>query len=343
MDLISNSQQSNGSMTTEGIALVIIVSAVWILEFSRRNGHASPEQCLIDAISKLRSLTPEISLLLVAGVSAVLLLYRGRHEGAPIPVEDEEIWHEIKNEWPLLTTADSLLGLQSLLRLVVLLSATLRLAPNKESKSAFLGSCGFFFLSAALVRVTLLVMSPQDVYHLDGPLGGKVNFAVEVASLLLLIIINFRCFNLSMARMVTCIAAIGIATIVAQFNCLEIADVNSEYMDVLFSLNGLLELLGAVSFAFASLWTAGTNTAFESFVHIILPVQQLFATIFLLTAWVSDEEQQSLVRRGYPFELLQASYVLQVGLYLIATTARVTDFGSDKDNELVMLNNYIEV
>jgi hypothetical protein len=343
MDLISNPQQSNGSMSTEGVALVIIVSAVWILDFFRRSGHASPEQCLIDAALKLRSLALEVSLLLVAGASAFLLLYRGRHEGAPIPVEDEEIWHEIKNEWPLLTTADSLLGLQSLLRLVVLLSATLRLAPNKDSKSAFLGSCGLFFLSAAVVRVMLLVMSPQDVYHLDGPLGGNVNFMVEVSSLLLLMILNLRCFNLSMARMVACAFAITCVTLVAEFNCLEIADENSEFLDVLFSLNGLLELLGAISFTFASLWISGTSAAFEGFVHVILPVQQLFAAIFLLTAWVSEEEQQSLVRRGYPFQLLQASYVLQVGLYLIATTVRVTDIASVKENEMVMLNNYITV
>ena len=35
---------------------------------------------------------------------------------------------------------------------------------------------------AAVVRVALLILSPKDVYHLDGPLGGDMNVALEVKS-----------------------------------------------------------------------------------------------------------------------------------------------------------------
>ena len=92
------------------------------------------------------------------------------------------------------------------MRLVFLLSASLR--RSGACVSPLDGEPAAFFLLAALVRVALLTLSPRDVYHLDGPLGGDMNVAIEVTSCLLLLPLGCRILQKGLFRCLT-VAVIG--------------------------------------------------------------------------------------------------------------------------------------
>lgn len=120
---------------------------------------------------------PETIGLVVLALIAGILRIKGP-SAAPL---DDEAWNEIVNQWPCLMTADTLLGLQAMLRFLCFNSALLRLG-SAEGASALAKETSAFFLAAMSVRAGLFWYSAA--YHLDGPVGGYITGGFELATLL---------------------------------------------------------------------------------------------------------------------------------------------------------------
>jgi len=289
-------------------------------------------------IQVCKSLAPEAcGLVLCLALAGALLA--GGGEGGPASTleEDKEIWETIRNEWPVLVTADSLLGLRALLRILLLFSAVFR--TEEALASPLAGEPGCLLLLAAISRVLLLALSPQDVYHLDGPLGGIMAMALEVASLGPLIFLAAGKY-LDSCRMppwpnaAAVAAAAALACRIALANHLILGGPGDAFLDVLFSLGEMLELAAALAFLLRVLVTAGGSSGsqgpFAAFAHFMLPAQQLLSAYFLLTAWGGTplEGMPALVGAGRPFELLQLGGAAQVGTYAVAGVAQLVLAGA---------------
>mmetsp|Transcript_82210 Transcript_82210/g.255292 ORF Transcript_82210/g.255292 Transcript_82210/m.255292 type:complete len:373 (+) Transcript_82210:65-1183(+) len=340
-------QMQHGTVLT--LVLVAIVTGAVVLELSRclrraafqssgtreavipmMNSLGSPE--LEEGKPRLVSqLLPELCGLVFMLAAAGALLLRGPESTAGMSPEDRDLTHRIHAEWPTLFSADSLLGLQSMLRSVVLASAALRLEQALTSPIA--GFPTAFLTLAACARVALIAMSPPDVYRLDGPLGGATNVALEVGALALLLYLataqarRTRCRALLLSGLATAASA-GALAWAAHGNRLAIANPDQWYLDALFSLRELLELAASVTFLANAVRSAAEGepaTAFVAFAHTVLPLQQLLSAYFLLTAFGGGplEEMPGLVGAGRPFEMLQLVGVVQVGAYAAAGVARL--------------------
>mmetsp|Transcript_66980 Transcript_66980/g.195824 ORF Transcript_66980/g.195824 Transcript_66980/m.195824 type:complete len:375 (-) Transcript_66980:105-1229(-) len=355
MGTAQNAERQNDVVA--GMAMLAVAAGVWVLETRRRNGTASREpageyanaapgeglagpRVMEKALKMGTQLAPEAcGAVLCLAIAGVILVW-GSSDVAPGPDEDKEIWQHIRDQWPLLVTADSLLGLRAMVRMLLLLSAVFR---TEESLiSPFAGEPAFLMLLAALSRVVLLVLSPQDVYHLDGPLGGIAYMGLEVASLgpLLFLAVGGAfeaCQAPSSTRLIAAAMALVLAGRTAWTNRLALGGPGDAHLDVLFSLGELLELAAAAAFLLRVLWAAGhesTRSAFAAVAHLLLPLQQLLSAYFMLTAWGGTplEEISSLVGAGRPFEALQLGGAAQVGAYAVAAAAQLV-FVSAADKE----------
>jgi len=138
-------------------------------------------------------------------ITAVLLLAKEEAPG----VQHDEAWRSVQRDWPLLTTADSLLGLQAIFRALLLGSACIRWLRHRSSPLA--AEPAMLMLFAAFARVILLIVSPADVYHLEGPLGGNFNITLEVSCLLFLLPLSSDMLAQGFARS----AALSVITLLA--------------------------------------------------------------------------------------------------------------------------------
>lgn len=291
---------------------------------------------MYSGLGQLRSLAPELAGLAACGVIAGSLIYRKEHNGlSPISAEDQEVWQDINTEWPVLMTADSLLGLQAMLRMVLLSSAALR--STDSSVSPFSSEPAFFFFLAAVCKITLLSLSPLDVYHLDGPIGGVLNLSLELLTVPLLVFASRHVLSLGLRRLALCLAGILAAAFLSTCNRLALADPGAEHLDVLFSLVRLLESLAALAFFVRTCSLgSGSGGCFTSFAHALLPVQQCLGAYFMLAAWGGAplQEVHELVGAGSPFALLQATGIADVGFYLTSLVVFVASRRAVKEQSL---------
>jgi hypothetical protein len=299
---------------------------VWYVEYRCRS-HASES-----ALGKRffsRPIPEMVGLALITGIVALLLACCREDRTLQL----DQAWIDVKREWPLLTTADTLIGLQALLRLVLLCSATLRRTGAQMSPMD--GEPAAFFLLAAIVRVTLLILSPRDVYHLDGPLGGDMNVAVEITALLLLLPLGFRILHKGIWRITALTLVVLLVVAFARSNHFALADTSLSHLDMLFSLVMLLEIVAGVAFYVRSSTAKGGYAwdTFTGFAHCILPLQQALPAYFLLVAFAPPfTAEPSLVGKGRPFELLQAGGLLQLFMYGLA--AAMYCMACVKENEV---------
>jgi len=312
------------------LPLLIVAAMVWALEQRRRGQEdgALRAPSLAACVRASLRLAPELAGLALCGVVVGAVLLRGENHGAvPASDEDKELWSEIRSQWPALSTADSLLGLAAILRVFLLVSSELR---RKEAAATpFMAEPVVFMFLAAAARSTMLVLSPQDVYHLDGPLGGYPNIVLEVLAALLLAHLAARALR-SGAASVTAVAAGALLLLpVALCNRLAIADTSDSHLDALFSLAQLLDLGAAVAFLVRTMAAAGGQGdgggAFATLAFFMLPLLQLLPAYFLMTAWGKPPltEVPELVGAGRPFEVLQLAGLAQVGLYVLSWAMRI--------------------
>mmetsp|Transcript_13125 Transcript_13125/g.29871 ORF Transcript_13125/g.29871 Transcript_13125/m.29871 type:complete len:349 (-) Transcript_13125:48-1094(-) len=315
--------------------LLLLAAAVWRLDRQHRNGGAL-EPLVPGAGRLLQQLSPELLGLLVVGVVVSIAVVAGGNAGqGPTSDDQEAVWGHIRNEWQLLMTADTLLAMQAILRLLLLCSAAARRAEYEAS--ALSGEPTALFLFAGAARCVLLVLSPRDVYHLDGPLGGYVYAAVEVATFALLLVLARSMLCVGTTRMTSVLVLAIVAGLLSESNHYAVADPADAYLDQLFSFAQVVDAMAAGCFFVRTLLlsSAYTKDPFATFAHLLLPVQQFLAMYFLLT-WVASpfEVVPALVGAGYPFEVLQMSSIAAVGVYIFAASMHLALLHEDKGEDI---------
>jgi len=297
----------------EGIIGIIVAMAVLRLEITRhaadlpqwtrgRKGYVQSARII------LRQHVPEVAGLAACLVLAVTLRVRGGKDNTV----DEKTWAEIARQWPMLLTADSLLSLQAMLRLVVFLSSALRGAASLPlSREAAL-----FLCSAALARVALTVRS--SAYRLDGPLGGFLPAVCELASVPILAAL---CQGIPRSALMASMTTIVAAAWVARRNHLSLAD--DLLTDSLFMFAHIAELLAAFAYLMRALLLGVSRAGVAArFGHIMMPLQQVLAAYYFVQAF---DAVPQLVGSGHPFELLQVGGVMQLGAYAGAAVLHLAE------------------
>lgn len=276
------------------------------------------------AMTKLRLLlrwcAPEIK-----GLGACLLLaslLRARGDTSNL---DNDAWNEIKREWPLLITADTLLALQALLRLVICISALLRTSGPGTSFVPLCQEPATLFCFASLARVGLLAR--DSPYTLDGPLGGALPAACELVLVPLFTVLGFEALRRNVSGSALAIAA---AVWFASRNHLSVAD--DAITDSLFSLAHALELLGAFAYLARTVVMGcsgrGSQTSpHVGFAHVILVAQQCMSAYYFSSG--AFPYSPGLVGAGKPFELLQYGSIIQLGAFLAAFAFFVAEATGD--------------
>jgi len=303
---------SFGLAYVETLLCVVVAMIVLRLELQRRAG-AGPDigsrretvgRYAASARKLLKECAPEAAGLMACLTLAAALRARGTEKVLP---EEREAWENIKAQWPLLMTADTLLSLQVMLRLVVLLSVVLRAGsggpvPLSEESSVL-------WFGANLARLALVCRSA--VYMLDGPLGGFLPVACEVAVLPILLVLSRGTFKRAwLALSMIAMCAICFAS---RHNLSLAGDVT---IDGLFTLAHALDFLAAVVYLVRTVLIDRTSRDVSvSFTHMIMPIQQGFAAYYFLQAFAAVPE---LVGSGLPFEFLQISSMVAFGAYLSA-------------------------
>lgn len=309
------------------------VSTVLCLEVPRRVGGIQVEalglrKCIRSCGTILVGCAPEVVGLSVVLFLAMLLRLRGDTDVMANPME-QQVWEQIKVEWPILMGADTLLNLQAMLRLLVLLFLAMR--AQVGGRSPLSGLPALLFLAAALTRGRMGCVT--DAYRLEGPLalGGDLPIACEVAGVAFWTALGHSALR---KAPVAATVMVGGAIWFASHHYLNLA--KNATADQLFIQAHVLELLAAFAYVSRAICLAvGRNdeggndqdsdhgpskgdwrsNAFIGFMHMVMTVQQAFSAYYFLTAF---EPHPSLVAVGRPFCVLCIANLLQLGAYLCA-------------------------
>lgn len=334
MDLTSaNTQQENVSGTMETLIAMAVAAAIFLTELQRRNAQAAEGRNLN---ANRRTTAPSFSckcrmvasrvgpevggLLCCLGVALAL-----RARGDTTEPDDAEGWERIKSQWPMLITADSLLSVQAMLRLVALTSAALRIGTYAMPVSALCGEPALMLLLGGLCRAWLVFRT--NGYMLDGPLGGKLPVVCELGALPLCL---FLCRGSIRRNLLPAAVILAGVALLASRNYLQITD-DDRLSDSLFIAAHALEFIGALTFLGrtvlqASGILAGRASLCGGLLHCLLPLQQSLAAYFFFEAW---EDEASLIGAGKPFALLKYGNVAQLGFYLGAAALYLVDAPED--------------
>jgi len=321
-------------MTEASFPLLLVALAVWYLEHLRRTAADQPGSAAQGFFQMLRRFMPEFVCLGALAVFAVSALVRGGNNNdiAMQQESDHKLWEHMQNQWGLLRTPDTFVALQAMLRVALLAAAIFRGA--EADASPLMGESIHLFFMAAAGRMAMLFLAPVGSYALDGPLGGDTFLAFEGLSCGLLAYLSGRAFWKRLGRDYAPVFVIllAIAGWVAWTNHLGLAGPELKHLDVLNSFSELVELLAAFAFFIRTVRCAAGSTleSFGSFVHLVLPLQQLLPVSFHLMAWETKplEEHPDLIGAGHPLIVLQLAGAAQVGLYLLAATWHFTSLGA---------------
>jgi len=281
--------------------------------FGSRQGSGYADGCQ----RILRQCAPEAAGIIACLTLAAALRARG-DVMSTAGVVDEAAWAQIKADWPLLITADTLLSLQAMLRFVILVSVALRCDGSRPVPLA--DEVGALWLAAAVAR--LVTGSRASAYWLDGPLGGNLPFACEIAVIPLLFIIGRN----TLLRAPSTVAAImAVTAIFAGRNRLNLA--NDIMADSSFIAAHCMDFLASLAYLLRTLLVdsgpRGSAAHISSgFVHLLMPIQQGLSAYYFVRAF---EASPALVGAGRPFEMLQIGNVAQLGAYLGAASLYVAE------------------
>lgn len=279
---------------------------------------------------------PEAIGLATVFLAAVHLRLRGDLQ-MPKDLLAAEVWKDIKNEWPVLMGADTLLCLQSMLRLLIFMSAAVRAGafPNLQASKHNLqknsgvdsdvlpplaGMGATLSLVGVLARVRLYTSA--QIYRLEGPLSlnGNLPLFCDLCSVPLLLALSFRAMLPSTGKPLQSAAAIALAFLVASQNYLNLAKDSS--MDSLFTLTQVSEFFASLAFLGRAVMHTGNEIqgsqhgrAFVGFVHVLMAFQEALSAYYVLTAF---EPSPKLVSAGQPFVVFIWSNLLAFAAYLCA-------------------------
>jgi len=251
---------------------------------------------------------------------------------------DQQLWATIIQEWPILNGADTLLGFQAMLRLFMYLAIVLRTCSkwgkssksDSEEESPISGMSAMFTLAGIIARVTLSTSTMN--YEVDGPLGGNLPVACEMAMVPLMTMLALKTAKKMPAAVVA--AAISAATWLASQHYLNFAENPS--IDRLYTLAHVLEILASLAFLSATVYNffgpkrKGSFTASAIFTYIIIAVQQGLAAYYFLNAW-DAETWRSITGAGRPACILLAGSLMALGAYLVAAAMFLASYLANAD------------
>jgi len=317
----------------QGVLGVTAIAAVLCLEVPYRVAGIRVSdigvmKCAKNTAAVLYRCAPEVLGVSMVLFLALLLRMRGDTE-VMATVQEQQIWEQIKVEWPILMGADTLLNLQAMLRLLVLCFVAIR--AEWGGRSPMSGMAALLFLAAAITRGTLNTQSLA--YRLEGPLslGGDLPIACEFASVPFFAALGFNGLRRAPVKAVVLVSG---GLWFASHHYLNLAKDPST--DRLFLQAHVLEMLAAFAYVVraCSLMVGGggensedarglkvveksewKGNVFVGFMHVLLTFQQALSAYYFLTAF---EPHQSLVGSGRPFCVLTIANLLALGAFLCA-------------------------
>jgi len=293
----------------EAVACVVLVVVV-LLEFHRRaarneggnfGGFRSGKSYAESTKQILFQCAPEaLGLLTCIAIVAALLA----HGNEGVSEDQQEVWEQIKRDWPLLTCGDTLLTLQSMLRFIVLLSAVLRSADasltsvSDEAAAAFAGS--------SFIRALLFCRSAA--YKLDGPVGGNLPAICDIASLALAFAIGRKA--LWRRPSVSLITFVSIMWLSFRHR-MNVAD-GDDSADALFVAAYIFDCIGAFVYLARSILIEAPLHYASLVQHLLMAIQASFGAYYFVYALNDD----GLADVGKPIQVLQLTNFLAAGAYL---------------------------
>lgn len=221
----------------------------------------------------------------------------------------EQAWAVLTGWRTALVSSGGLLSVQALFRVAAYASMVLRgTADPREAKRPMARGVCVLLLAAQLCRMMVLVGSSAH------PRGGAFSSCLEVACLLLLLGLGLRP---ALSRPLVFLTPCGLCVAFGALHRLDLA--HNLLVDSLFSTVHALEFLAALANLAGTVWSSGgpvVASTSEVVVHLALPLQQGLAAYFYLEVF---EVSSRSAEFGFPAELLWASSVGQLGMYLAAS------------------------
>lgn len=312
------------ALSFEAIVYGFIAVLVFRLELHRQAGGERPR--LVGSLDcgryaegakrVLRECAPEATLLLSCLTLAAALRARGDVGYVTGPNDDgnDQAWEQIKTEWPLLITADSLLAFQTMLRLVALTSTAWRMRRASSTHAVppmpLEGGVSVLWLGTFCARAFLHHRTQN--YMLDGPLGGWSSVACDTFMILPLLSLSAKALlQAPLTAGVTFASAIAYA----HRNRLNLAE-EDVLADTTFMAMEVLEMIAAFAYLGRTVVAdTGKKDLAAGFTHLLMPLQQALSSYYFLEAFPAVSE---LVGSGKPFETLQFGHTAAFGAYLAA-------------------------
>jgi len=282
---------------------------------------------------------PELLGVVLCLIVAVALRIRGNVDDVILDANHAQAWEEVKSEWPILMTADSLLIFQTWLRLLALLFVAVRAKVGESTPIA--GVAAVLLLSAQVSRAAMAARTSD--YLLEGPLslGGDLPVACEVAMIPRLAWLSVKAFRDAPVAAATWLS---VTAWFASFHYLNLA-ANPD-ADKLFTLANALECVAAIAFLCNTIVAhcgahASKGSVSTGFLHLVMPFQAALSSYFFMEAFPPEPTQ---VGSGKPYCLLVWSNLLQFGAYLVAAAFFVAsqfifeDGSASDEQELVLAN-----
>lgn len=309
------------------VSAVLCLEAPWRIA-GIRVADVGFKKCIRSCAGVLCRCAPEVLGFSVVLFLAFVLRLRGDTEVFTDPAS-QQVWEQIKVDWPILMGADTLLNLQAMLRLLVLLFVAIRAEATKRSPLS--GLPALLMVAGAMTRGMLNARTMD--YRLEGPLslGGDLPAACELAG-----IPFYASLGLGELKRAPVKASLVVGTAIwfASHHYLNLAKDAS--VDVLFLQAHVLELFAAFAYLVRTVWLSvgkgadeeveeeggrrlvakkpdWSGNAFIGFMHMLMTLQQALSAYYFLTAF---DPHPSLVGRGRPFCVLCGGNLLQLGAYL---------------------------
>jgi len=286
------------------------------LELFRRNVDSRPGDFIQSSADKykklLRDCAPEALGTVSCVALVVILRFRGDTISETLDGHSREAWESIKAQWPLLMTADTLLAVQVMLRLVVVTSALLR-SGTTCTNSPVLEECAALWCGGATARCLTLWRS--QAYWLEGPVGGCLPALLEVLMAPLLFSLGHRAIRHSASTM------LFVSVLVAVFakrNNLNLAE--EEDANMFFTAAHCFEFLSALLYAGRTMTLENDGRSSQTFMHLMMIIQQSLATYFWLQAFDPDANVNG---SGLGIFAIQMSCLGQLCAYIAAASLHV--------------------
>lgn len=314
------------AQTFEALFGMVVVMVMLRLELFRRavNGHPGDAAPSADKYKKLlRECAPEAIGTLACILLVVALRSRGDTIGESMDERSREAWEAIKAQWPVLMTADTLLALQVMLRLIVVLSAVLR--SGSSTASPLLDECAVLWFGGAAARSVVLMHS--KAYWLEGPVGGLIPTISEVLLAPLLFVLGKRALRRSTLTMLLVVVLVGFF---AQRNNIHLAE--EQEANLLFTAAHCFELLSAVLYLGRTLLSDSDSPDLQfslTFTHLVMVVQQSLAVYF----WLQAFEPDTVSGTGLGIAAIQLSCLGQLCAYLAAASLHIATWFADEAHQ----------